>query len=77
MAVDPVVASLLTAVAALSGALAKMHSDAMTREKQHAEKIEELLEERVTATEKAAERLAEASRLAREAQSLLPPRGRY
>ena len=55
----------------------QLTKDAVEREKAHSAKVEELLEERIIATEKAAERLAEASRLAREARSLLPPSGRY
>jgi hypothetical protein len=76
--IDPTVAMLAGAVAAEFVALmaqSRDHSKKIeTLQAEHHAEVKLLLEEQIEKTERASEKLAEASRLAR---SLLPPTGRY
>jgi hypothetical protein len=67
MAIDPLTGALMTAIAAQSAAILALWRD---NKGLHTE-IKEILLGRAEASEHAAEKLAEASRLARESRSIL------
>jgi ABC-type branched-subunit amino acid transport system substrate-binding protein len=69
---DPLVACLMTAVAALAATTVKLYAD----NKELNKEVKEGLIERAEKAETASERLAEASKLSRETQSILKS-GRY